>query len=391
MASITKQANGRRLIQFTDPSGSRKSLRLGKVTQRAAEATKVRVENLISAAMTSHALDDETARWVANLDVVMAEKLAAVGLIAPQEKLKLKAFLDGYTQSRSDTKPSTQLVYGHTKRNLIEFFGPDKVLRDITAGDADEWRLYLTKQKLAENTIRRRSGIAKQFFNAAVRKELMQTNPFAGLKSQVQSNPAKMYFVTKQQAQAILNACPDARWQLIFALSRFGGLRCPSETLSLRWGDVDWEHSKIKVRSPKTEHHPGGEWRMIPMFPELVPYLQEVYEMADPDAKYVVARHGDTKDNLRTHMSRIIGKAGIKPWPKLFQNLRSTRETELAETYPLHVVCAWIGNSQPVATKHYLQVTDEHFASAARESGALQNAMQHPAATPRIALHRQFG
>ena len=56
--------------------------------------------------------------------------------------------------------------------------------------------------------------------------------------------------------------------------------------------------------------------------------------------------------------------AGLEPWPKLFQNLRSTRETELAETYPVHVACAWIGNSHPVAAKHYLQVTDEHFEQA---------------------------
>ena len=32
----------------------------------------------------------------------------------------------------------------------------------------------------------------------------------------------------------------------------------------------------------------------------------------------------------------------------------------------MHVVCAWIGNSQPVAAKHYLQVTEEHFASGAQ-------------------------
>jgi hypothetical protein len=27
----------------------------------------------------------------------------------------------------------------------------------------------------------------------------------------------------------------------------------------------------------------------------------------------------------------------------------------------MHVVCKWIGNSQPVALRHYLQVTDEDF------------------------------
>ena len=51
-------------------------------------------------------------------------------------------------------------------------------------------------------------------------------------------------------------------------------------------------------------------------------------------------------------------------WPKLFQNFRSTHETELAEQYPVQVVCVWIGNSPVVAAKHYLQVHDEHFLKA---------------------------
>ena len=54
----------------------------------------------------------------------------------------------------------------------------------------------------------------------------------------------------------------------------------------------------------------------------------------------------------------------VRAWPKLFQNLRSTRETELAEQYPIHVICAWIGNSPAVAAKHYLQVTEDHFKKA---------------------------
>ena len=52
------------------------------------------------------------------------------------------------------------------------------------------------------------------------------------------------------------------------------------------------------------------------------------------------------------------------------QNLRSTRETELAEEHPIHVVCKWLGNSQPVAAKHYLQVTDEHFEKAVELAGS---------------------
>jgi hypothetical protein len=46
----------------------------------------------------------------------------------------------------------------------------------------------------------------------------------------------------------------------------------------------------------------------------------------------------------------------------------------------MHVVCSWIGNTQAVAAEHYLQVTDEHFARAAKsEPEALQKAVQHRA------------
>jgi hypothetical protein len=102
----------------------------------------------------------------------------------------------------------------------------------------------------------------------------------------------------------------------------------------------------------------------------LRPYLQavldEVLEDFDPKKKRlseqpVITRYRDSNCNLRTQLCKIIGRASLKPWPKLFQNLRSTRETELAEKFPIHVVCEWIGNSQAVAARHYLQTTDEQF------------------------------
>ena len=55
----------------------------------------------------------------------------------------------------------------------------------------------------------------------------------------------------------------------------------------------------------------------------------------------------------------------MKQWPKLWQNLRAIRQTELEEYFPSHVVCQWIGNSQSVAREHYLQVTDSHYERAA--------------------------
>jgi hypothetical protein len=136
---------------------------------------------------------------------------------------------------------------------------------------------------------------------------------------------------------------------------------------------VNWEQNRIHVRSPKTEHHSGGGSRVIPLFPELRPHLELAFDQASPGSEFVITSCRDATKNLRTQFRRIIERAGLKVWPKPFQNLRSTRETELAETYPMHVVCEWIGNSQPVAAKHYLQVTKAHFDQA---SEALQNPVQ---------------
>ena len=154
---------------------------------------------------------------------------------------------------------------------------------------------------------------------------------------------------------------------------------------------MNWESSRIIVHSPKTEHHQGRESREIPLFPELLPYLREAFEQAQPGTEYVITRYRQQNVNLRTQLHRIIHKAGLQPWPKLFQNLRSTRETELAERWPEHVVCAWIGNSKAVAREHYLQVTDEHFARAAGVAlpfdEAAHNAAQQAHAEPRMASH----
>ena len=67
---------------------------------------------------------------------------------------------------------------------------------------------------------------------------------------------------------------------------------------------------------------------------------------------------------LLTQFEKIIRRAGVEAWPRLWQNLRSSRETELCEQHPLHVVCQWIGNTERIAAPHYLQVRDEDFEKA---------------------------
>ena len=377
MASLANDPGGRRRILFLDPDGDRKTIRLGKISRRHAEGVKLRIEDLAGAKLSGCAPSDETSRWLATIDDGLRDKLAAVGLAEPRRpkpKATLGLFLADYIGSRAKLKPNTLRNYRQTEKRLIDYFGPDKPLHDITPGDADRWREKMLAQ-LSPATVGREVKRAKQFFRAAVRQRLMAENPFADLAAPAQVNESREYFVTRGDAAKVLAACPDNEWRLLFALSRFGGLRCPSEHFALKWGDVDWENQRIHVTSPKTEHLPGGGSRTIPLFPELQPLLEAAFDEAQPGTEYVVTQCRDANANLRTRLERIVKRAGLKPWPRLWHNLRASRQTELAADFPLHVACEWIGNTAAIASKHYLTVTEADYQRAATPKAA-QNAAQ---------------
>jgi hypothetical protein len=149
MASISSAPGGYRIIQFVARDGKRKSIRLGKVARRVAEEVRVKVEALNAAAVAGLSWDAETAKWVAGLGAVLADKLAAVGLIPRRQERDnawLGEFLDAYINRRTDVKPNTRRNLEACKARLVAFFGPGKALPDITPGDADAFLLFLREK-----------------------------------------------------------------------------------------------------------------------------------------------------------------------------------------------------------------------------------------------------
>ncbi len=389
MASISCDASGNRTIQFVAADRRRRSIRLGKVPVKTAEEVRRRVEYLAAAVGSGTAPDADTVRWLTSIGDDLHGRLAAVGLVESRARATagLADFTAAYIAGRPDIKPRTRSNLEICARRLVEYFGAGKVLAEVKPGDADEFCAWL-RGRYAQATAARTIKRAKQFFKAAARKRLVTENPFAECKAGHQHNKARAFFVTPEMAAKVLDACPDVQWRVLFALARFGGLRCPSETLSLEWADVDWEKARMRVHSPKQENDESGGERWVPIFPELLPHLREAFEQAEDGAVYVVTRYRDQSVNLRTELNRIIRRAGLETWQRPWHNLRATRQTELSARFPLHVVCYWIGNKEAVAAEHYLQVTDEDFrrgAESGAESGAVavQNPVQQASAASR--------
>lgn len=397
MASITRESNGRRTIQFVGADGKRRSIRLGKVDAKIAATIRIHVEHLVNSACHGTAIPAATAQWLSTVADTLHDRLVRVSLVAPRARVTLAGLLDGFMEAHADAKPGTRVAWSQVARDLRGFFGEKRDATTITADDAERFRLHLVDRGLAGYTIVKRLQKARQFFRYAMRRGWVAQNPLIDVKHRG-GNPAdRQHYVSEADALKLIEAAPDWVWRTIIALSRFAGLRTPSETLSLRIEDVNLVAGTMWIRSCKTEHHEHGEGRLVPIFIRLRPYLEDALEMAKvgqthviPEDRYLPASQGPAgwrNANLRTSFSKIVRKAGLKPWDRLFHAMRASCESDLCAAYPVGAVIRWMGNTRAVAARHYLQPRDADFEKAIGGGiEAVQNPVQNPvqqsAATP---------
>ena len=378
MASLDREKRNGKVrgwrIRWMNAQGKREVLRLGNITRRNAERILLLVERLLEAQRLGLPLDSETMRWVTELAPEIAEKLARAGLLARRPVSVEKWLADWYEARRaSGYKPASLASWGLVIRDCVQLFG-DKDISQVTEADARAFRDALIARGLRPTTIQKRLQHARTIFAEAVREGLLQKNPFQEIRFRGGNPQERWVYIPAETILRVIEACPSIYWKLLIALARFGGLRIPSEALSLRWGDILWAEERIVVTSPKTEKQ-GKPFRVIPLFPLLRPYLEEAWEAAPEGAEWVFPEEwrkramgpfGWKNCNLRTGLQKILRRAGVEPWPRLWHNLRASCETDLALDFPIATLTKWLGNTPAIALRHYVDVTDEAFERANR-------------------------
>ena len=150
---------------------------------------------------------------------------------------------------------------------------------------------------MATTTIHKRIQFARQFMHDAVDWKIIDENPFSKVRTQ-RSTVKVNEFVPREVVDKLMKKANPV-WKVILGLSRYGGLRTPSETLSLRWEDIDWEMNRMSIPEPKVEHHEGRGIRSCPIFPGLRP---TVTRASEPAAVSCGSQHGDGLEELElTH------------------------------------------------------------------------------------------
>jgi integrase len=383
MASIGADPSGRRYIQFMAPDNRRRTIRLGKVDRKTAEAICRHVEALLATRLSGQPIPRETAVWLPSISIKLRDRLARVGLIEAPRQVTVGELLERYL-ARADIKPSTKTTRRLWGQQLAQLLG-DRPLAQVTAQDAEAVRDALGRAGLAGATVGRRLRFARQLFRMAYLAGEIDRNPFDALAHNFREGnlPARDY-ARIEDVERLMEHCPQP-WRLLLALARYAALRCPSEALLLRWADVDLNGRRLTVTSPKTERQ-GKPWRVVPIVPRLAEILQEAWELAHEGAEFVVelpqyrsASENWVYCNLRTQLARYMKRAGVPPWRRPFRVLRSSCVTDWAREHPIHAVAAWSGHTVAVAGKHYLTVTEADFPKAAqRAAKSAARALQNP-------------
>jgi len=391
---------GRYRYSSQQDTQTRKSIRFGKQNKQRLQTIKNYMDDVVTAKKLGVRLEESTIEWLSRLDTEIHARIADAGLVKPRQVVNpqtVKAFIDDFLSKKAFCKENTKRNYLRTASLLTDFFD-DLELSCVTPGLADEYKEHLLVN-YSTATVGREVKRARQFFESACRHRLISENPFANLQPPSQVNTSRNQHVSAEDIHRVIEACPSCEWRALIAMARFAGLRIPSEITALKWEDINFETRRITIHSPKTEHHTGGESRVIPIFKKLQPFLSDLWESCDEGEAYVFPRLRQ-QENLRTQLLRIIKRACVDRWPRLFQNLRASCESDLVREHSMFAVCKWLGNSPTVAKQHYLHLTDLDFDRATgidqpasrgkMRATAGQKAGQQGAARRRITTHLEL-
>lgn len=369
MASLTyetKTRTGYRLRAYEPGNSARRfSVWLGDVSPREAETAKRHIEAVIESQLLGTPMPGETQRWLAKVPDGLRRKLAPMLGAAKSVDEAVKAFEHYLWQNKKD---STQRNYSRTLAMLSDNFGR-RQMRSLAGEEIDAW---VGSINVSANTCAKYTRHLAAFFNWCKLQRWVDDLQLRGSRA---VGVGKKRFLEDAELQKWIDAFrAEPQMYAALAVSRWLGLRVPSELVTLTKSSVDWDAKSVTVidskRSIRSSRAPPVT-RECPLFPELVPYLELIWDgdglPTDPLLPMVAAMGGDAFvarcDEARERLNLV--------WPRLFTSVRATRETELIRRFGIKAACDWIGNSPAVAMKHYEQVMQDDWTRATVEKSCL--------------------
>lgn len=271
-----------------------------------------------------------------------------------------------YLDTRIDIGESTVVIIGDTLTNLV------KCLKDIECGkvtvdDAERFKAWMHKEQgFAPATIHRHLRTARAVYTHAIRRKIVDFNPFEDVKMRVPKPDNDWAYISTDQLHVILRHAPSQQWWMMLALCRLAGLR-RGEAIRLKWADIDTNKGIMAVKPQHHHQTTKQRRRLVPIVPDLARLINKAVRA---DGRYGPC-DGMPLCNLERTLLHILENAGVEKYAKPFHTLRKNCESDWLSQFPVMDVCAWLGHSPAVAMVHYHRTTEATFALASGR-GAVQ-------------------
>ncbi|HWE32274.1 MAG TPA: site-specific integrase [Solirubrobacteraceae bacterium] len=192
----------------------------------------------------------------------------------------------------------------------------------------------------------------------------LATNPAAGIERHPQRNSGDIEVFSPEEVWALIRHADDERDAAVYATAAFTGLRM-GELRALRWRDVDFPRSVIRVRASYAAGElsvpKSGKVRSVPMVDEAAQLLAQLNRRADftndDDLVFCEIDGGWLNDDrLRRRYETAMKRAGLRRLR--FHDLRHTFGSLAITRADIVEVQAWMGHADIQTTMRYLHYRD---------------------------------
>jgi integrase len=261
-------------------------------------------------------------------------------------------------------KPSTVRGYRNAiKVHLLPVFG-DMKLEDITVQEIERWRAGMSsvrvQRELSNKTKNNLLVLMHAIFRHAVKVYGLPANPVASVDRFRVRSSGDIQVFSPEEVWALVRAAGSEADAAIFLTAAFTGLR-RGELLGLRWRDVDFAGSTIRVRASyaagKLTTPKSGKVRAVPMAPDVASALAKLgdRERCTGDDDFVFAGEAGPPldgDALSSRYRDALARAGLRPLR--FRDLRHTFGTRMIAKADIRRVQEWMGHADIQTTMKYL-------------------------------------
>ncbi len=236
-----------------------------------------------------------------------------------------------YCEHDRGCKPSTLRDYrSNLEAHLLPAFGSIR-LEEITPPAIDRWRGSLTG--LSSRTKNKLLVVMHGVMRRAQHVWGLPANPVAAVEKHRQRSSGDIDVFSPEEVMALVRAAGSEQDAAIFLTAAFTGLR-RGELLALRWRDVDFAGSVIRVRASyaggELTTPKSGKVRSVPMAPDVAEALAALgsasSSIGDDDLVFVGERGGYLDGSaLRRRYAAALARAGLRPLASTTCATRSAR------------------------------------------------------------------